>query len=109
MADAPEKIWAVEGLSEILSFNTYDNGGLSYTRTDAAADRIEELNNHCRDLEAKLAKAVVSLENGERLISGELTGVEWKRACNDFLRDARATLAELSSASCANTKEGNTE
>ena len=53
-----------------------------------AADRIEEL-------EAKLAKAVGFIE--------DLTGCEWP-----YNEDAKRTLAELSSVSCANLK-GETE
>lgn len=34
MSEAPERIWAVEGLSEVLSFNSYDQGGQEYIRAD---------------------------------------------------------------------------
>jgi len=33
-----------------------------------------------------------ALRAGDALISGELTGAEWKRACQDFTRMARAAL-----------------
>jgi len=34
--DAPERIWAVYGWSEVLSFNVYYNGGTEYIRADHA-------------------------------------------------------------------------
>jgi len=40
-SEAPERIWAVEGLTEVLSFNVYDNGGTEYTRADLVQSQID--------------------------------------------------------------------
>ena len=35
-----------------------------------------------------------ALEEARQLINGDLVGVEWKRACQDFMRHSRAALAK---------------
>lgn len=51
MSEALEKIWAVEGLCEILSFNTYDNGGTEYTLTNVAEQAERKAWNEALRLE----------------------------------------------------------
>jgi len=34
MSDAPERIWAVQGIDGVISFNDYDNGQQEYIRAD---------------------------------------------------------------------------
>lgn len=53
---------------------------------DDAAFIVRACNSHYDLIEA--------LGEAEQLISGDLTGPEWKRACNAFLKRARAILAK---------------
>jgi ABC-type uncharacterized transport system ATPase component len=90
-ARGPERIWAlhnyVAGMTNILSGHimlepTEIAETTEYRRADLAADRIEEL-------EAKLAKAVETLEKLARLGNGDRYGN------SDGNMIARTTLAEL--------------
>ncbi len=51
MSDAPERIWAVHGLDEILSFNTYNQGGTEYIRADVHATLQSQLDTAAEALE----------------------------------------------------------
>ena len=43
---------------------------------------------------AAAPKLLMIAQDGERLIAGDLTGIEWKRECRAFLEAARAAIAE---------------
>ena len=43
---------------------------------------------------AAAPKLLAVVQDGERLIAGDLTGIEWKRECRAFLEAARAALAK---------------
>ena len=53
------------------------------------------LRSRLKAAEAKLKEAVEVVKDGEQLISGELVGSPWKRACHSFTRRARALLASI--------------
>ena len=87
MTDAPERIWAVHGLGEILSFNTYDNGGTEYIRADLHA-ALEAENAALREA----LRPFVDYVHDEYRVSGEymlvpatLNGGGWFGA-EDFRR-----------------------
>jgi hypothetical protein len=49
---------------------------------------------------------LAALQSGEALIAGDLTGLEWKRACREFLAAARAAIARATQPNPANPLKG---
>jgi len=87
MTDTPERIWAwdygkpsgkPEGLGGWYTKDVgLDGDEVEYIR----ADLVEEMYE--------------ALKTGEDLIKGDLVGVEWKRACREYLKSARTALAKV--------------
>lgn len=46
------------------------------------------------DLIATAPELLAELSAGVELIAGDLTGAEWKQACNNWLKSARAAIAK---------------
>lgn len=58
MSNAPKRIWAVEGVGEVLSFNTYNQGGTEYVR----ADLVQQLKNRIIELEETISGRYEQME-----------------------------------------------
>ena len=67
----------------------------TYDQERKALVENTSLRSRLKAAEAKLKEAVEVVKDGEQLISGELVGSPWKRACHSFTRRARALLASI--------------
>ena len=75
---APERIWAVSGVSGIISFNDYDNGDQEYVRADIASTEADALRVECEILRIEKhadAEAIQSLVDDVELLRGALKEV----------------------------------
>jgi hypothetical protein len=103
MSEAPRKIWAVDGVAEVLSFNVYDNGGTEYIRADIAQAEKEAAVAAERAACAEIAfsheptKTTSAFEDGQATTALQIADSIRARGNADALaeRDARVRAEAL--------------
>lgn len=85
--DVPDRVYLAPGLIR-------QAGGYPAALTTADNPRAVPY-VRARPSQAGDERVARALQQGIDLIVGDLTGAEWKRACHDFVANARAALAAM--------------
>ena len=89
MKYSPEQLRNSAGYTEALLVKR----GLELVTVEAVG-HMEQLRAHADALDER-QELIEALTGAVALIDGDLVGADWKAACREFTKDARAILARL--------------